>query len=158
MQPYPLTIVWRHRRENLKKCSLRFLEQREDFRFFTYPCDTLPDLSGYILLDMDAPPLTSEQAGRGLFLIDATWRYATIMRRQLKQVPQMICCSLPTSLRTAYPRRQHDCTDPDRGLASVEALYAAYYLLGRDPSGLLDHFHWKTSFLEMNFNSSSRLP
>jgi pre-rRNA-processing protein TSR3 len=55
--------------------------------------------------------------------------------------------SLPSHYKTAYPRRQLDCPDPERGLASIEALYAAYSILGRSTDGLLDRYHWKEEFL-----------
>ena len=144
------TIILRHRKENLKKCSLRGLESRPDFKFFTYPKDILPPLDGYILLTLGAPPLSEKENKHGLFLIDATWRYAGLM---LKNLPPMEGClqrSLPSSLRTAYPRRQDDCPDPESGLASIEALYAAYALLGRSADGLLDNYHWKEQFLHLN--------
>jgi hypothetical protein len=41
-------------------------------------------------------------------------------------------------------------TDPDNGLASIEALYLAYHILGRPTAGLLDHYHWADAFLEAN--------
>ena len=139
------TIILRHRRENLKKCSLRGLESREDMQFFTYPKDALPDLSQHLMLALDAPPLSPADNHLGLFLLDATWRYADVMARQVTLPPTKR--SIPAYFRTAYPRCQNDCSDPERGLASVEALYIAYHLLGRDTTGLLDHYHWKEAFL-----------
>lgn len=144
------TIILRHRRENLKKCSLRGLEARPDCRFFTYPKDSLPDLSNYVLLTLNAPPLTREDAHLGIFLIDGTWRYAEQMYNQLKTPHLFQKRSLPASLTTAYPRRQEDCPDPSKGLASIEALYAAYSVLGRDCEGLLDNYHWKEEFFLLN--------
>lgn len=148
MQVFPPTIVLRHRKENLKKCSLRGLESREDFRFYTYPIDALPDLSGYVMLDIDAPPLSEADADRGLFILDATWRYAEKMAQVMGPFTGTVARSIPDQYRTAYPRRQNDCSDPERGLASVEALYIAYQLMGRDCSGLLDNYHWRESFLQ----------
>lgn len=139
------TIILRHRRENLKKCSLRGLELRDDMRFYTYPSDVLPSLNGYVMLDFEAPLLTIDDQNLGLFLIDATWKYAEVMARQVKE--PVLRRSLPKHYRTAYPRRQDDCIDPKRGLASVEALYIAYKILGRDVSGLLGNYHWKDQFL-----------
>jgi pre-rRNA-processing protein TSR3 len=153
MLSFPPTIILRHRKENLKKCSLRGLEGRPDFRLFTYPKETLPDLSGYVLLTMDAPLLSAADRNAGIFLIDGTWRYAERMERQLPVPHRFERRSLPPHYQTAYPRRQcHDCPDPSRGLASVEALYVAYAILGRNREGLLDHFRWKEDFLKMNFN------
>jgi pre-rRNA-processing protein TSR3 len=57
--------------------------------------------------------------------------------------------SLPP-LTTAYPRTSKVRSDPDGGLATIEAIYAAYRLLGRDTAGLLDHYHWAAEFVELN--------
>lgn len=150
LKEYPETIVLRHRRENLRKCSLRGLETREDFRFYTYPRQELPPLSGYILLCLDAPPLTKEDAALGLLILDGTWRYAETMYRYVTHKQEWILRSLPQDWKTAYPRRQEDCSAPGRGLASIEAIYASYSILGRDTAGLLDGYHWKEPFLAQN--------
>ena len=143
---FPPTIILRHTRENLKKCSLRGLETREDMIFLTYPTSILPDLGKYCVLTLDGPPLTQDDAHLGLFLIDGTWRYAKKMAKSLPDT--YISRSLPAHFRTAYPRRQPDCPEPARGLASVEALYLAYAILGRSPEGILDHYHWKELFMK----------
>lgn len=150
MELFLPTVILRHRRENLKKCSLRGLEERADMRFYTYPTSTLPDLSSYVLLGMDAPVLSKDDGDKGIFLIDATWRYAKVMLGQIKEPYPFIIRSLPSSFQTAYPRRQEDCPDPSKGLASIEALYLAYVLTGKDPSGLLDRYHWAEDFLKLN--------
>lgn len=150
MQIFPPTLVWRHRRENLKKCSLRGLESRKDFQFFSYPNVKLPDLTGYILLDIDGEPLTKQDSGHGLLILDATWRHAEKMLNVVNQTKGLIRRKIPEHFRTAYPRRQDDCADPERGLASVEAVYLAYYLMGRDTTGLFDKYYWKEDFFEKN--------
>lgn len=149
MKPFLSTTILRHRRENLKKCSLRGLEQREDMLFLTYPKDPVPFIEKGILLSLGAPPLTNEDRFP-LFLIDGTWKYAAVMERQIPQKEKWVHRSLPSHFRTAYPRKQTDCADPDRGLASVEALFIAYHILGYDTSGLLDYYHWKDDFLTLN--------
>lgn len=142
------TIILRHRKENLAKCSLRGLESREDLRFFTYPKDSLPPLENCIMLSMDQGPLLSRaDHDLSLLLIDGTWRYAEVMSRSIP--PHIQKRRLPPHFRTAYPRRQTHCPDPSRGLSSVEALYVSYALMGRDPKGLLDHYHWKEAFLKL---------
>jgi pre-rRNA-processing protein TSR3 len=150
MQSIPPTIVIRHRLENLKKCSLRGLEGRSDFVFITYPYKSLPDLSGYIILTLDGPPLTEADKYSGFLLVDATWRYAAKMMKPLEGQANYIYRSLPAHFRTAYPRRQNDCPDPERGLASIEAIYLSYRLMGRDTAGLLDNYYWKDEFLAIN--------
>ncbi|MBI3900562.1 MAG: hypothetical protein HY324_00260 [Chlamydiia bacterium] len=152
LKRYPATLIIRHKRENLKKCSLRGLEKKEEFTFYTYPIDTLPALDGgdggYLLLKVGAPPLTPQDIGRGLLLVDATWRLAQKIEKQLPT--SLESRSLPSHFRTAYPRRQTHCPDPETGLASIEALFLSFYLMGRPTKGLLDQYHWKESFLLLN--------
>jgi pre-rRNA-processing protein TSR3 len=150
MQSFPPTVVIRHRLENLKKCSLRGLETRSDFIFLTYPYSSLPNLQNYIILTLNAPPLMLADASHGLLILDATWRYAAKMFKPLENQPHFLYRSLPAHYRTAYPRRQEDCPDPTRGLASIEAIYLSYYLLQRDTSGLLENYYWKEQFLSIN--------
>ena len=69
-------------------------------------------------------------------------------------MPQGACCSwtvrsLP-GLQTAYPRSSKIFDDPEGGLASIEALWAAYHLMGRPTDGLLDHYRWAEQFLAAN--------
>lgn len=144
----PPTIILRHRRENLNKCSLTGLETRSDLRFFTYPQDPLPDCSSYLLLKVGAPPLTPSDKARGLFLIDGTWHLAEKMEKQLPW--PLEARSLPPGFITAYPRRQTGCPDAESGLASIEALYIAHWILGRPLEGLLAHYHWKDLFFKIN--------
>ena len=152
-ETYPETIIVRHRRENLKKCSLLGLEKRSDCRFFSYPqCvrTGLGDLDSYCLLDFEGPILSLADSKVGLVLLDGTWRYAEKMKMLIPHVSSLPRRSLPPGYQTAYPRRQEDCEIPSRGLASVEALYIAYSLVGRPTEGLLDSYYWKDAFLEKN--------
>jgi pre-rRNA-processing protein TSR3 len=52
--------------------------------------------------------------------------------------------------QTAYPRVSKRGTDPMNGLASAEALFVAYHILGRRTQGLLDHYRWAAEFLSLN--------
>jgi pre-rRNA-processing protein TSR3 len=149
MFDFPPTIILRHRRENLKKCSLRGLEGREDLIFLTYPLkEPLPNLSCYVVLTMEAPILSQKEAFQGIFLMDGTWRLAEKMYKTLPLNTPFR--SLPPHFKTAYPRRQPDCPDPDHGLASIEALFIAYHLLGRNTEGFLNNYHWATQFISTN--------
>jgi pre-rRNA-processing protein TSR3 len=143
---YPPTVIVRHKKENPRKCSVLPLKGRPDVRFFSHPVRVMPDLSGYIRLAAEGPPLTAADAAAGILLLDGSWRSAGDMTRDFAHVP-------PRSLAgfvTAYPRVSKLGTDPDNGLASVEALYLAYHLLGRPTEGLLDHYHWAAEFLRAN--------
>jgi len=144
------TVILRHRKENLKKCSLRGLEGRSDCLFFRYPCKELPALDHYVLLDIEGEEIGPADRERGLFLIDATWRYAEQMNKNLILPDTVVRRCIPKHFRTAYPRVQTACALPDQGLASVEALFIAYALTGRPTDGLLDHYYWKEKFLKSN--------
>ena len=64
-----------------------------------------------------------------------------------------ISCGPPRSLsgyRTAYPRVSKRGSDPDNGLASIEALYLAYHILGRPTDELLDSYRWAAEFVALN--------
>ncbi len=142
-------------RENMKKCSLRGLEGRSDFKFFTYPAcalgkETLPDLTEYILLDVAGKPLTASDTSFGFIVLDGTWRLAEKMQKNIKELQNLPKRSIPTGYKTSYPRRQDDCPDPEAGLASIEALYIAYLAAGRPIEGLLDGYHWKEEFISKN--------
>ncbi len=143
---YPPTVIVRHSRENPRKCSVLPLRGRPDLVFLPYPVQQRPPLDGYLRLAADGPPLTAADAASGLLLLDGSWRWAASMTRDFADVP-------PRSLsgwRTAYPRSSKQGTDPDNGLASVEALFVAYHVLGRPTAGLLDHYRWATEFLRLN--------
>ncbi|NGX60056.1 MAG: hypothetical protein KR126chlam3_01218 [Chlamydiae bacterium] len=146
MQPFPHTIILRHRKENLKKCSLRGIEHRDDMLFFTYPWkEPQPSLENYVVLRPDAEELTRDDADKGIFIIDGTWRLAEKMLQSLEGT--LSFRSIPNA-KTAYPR----CQKVQDGLASIEALYLAYSILGRDPKGLLDHYYWEDQFLQNSAN------
>jgi pre-rRNA-processing protein TSR3 len=72
------------------------------------------------------------------------------MFRAIPELSTLPRRSLPEEFVTAYPRRQSDCSEPDRGLASVEALAVAHALMGRPWLSLLDLYHWKEDFLQKN--------
>jgi pre-rRNA-processing protein TSR3 len=143
---HPPTIIVRHPAENPRKCSVLPLRGRGDIVFLNYPVGRRPDLSNYVRLAADGPPLTAEDADRGVLLLDGSWRWASSMTRDFADVP-------PRSLsgwRTAYPRVSKLGTDPGNGLASIEALVIAYHVLGRPTAGLLDHYRWAAEFLAAN--------
>jgi pre-rRNA-processing protein TSR3 len=145
-QLFPPTVIVRHDHESPRKCTILPLRGRADVVLLHYPVRQRPPLEGYVRLAAEGPPLTAADAARGLLLLDGSWRWAAAMTQAFEDVE-------PRSLsgwRTAYPRVSKLGTDPDNGLASIEALFLAYHLLGRDTAGLLDHYRWAADFLELN--------
>src|SRR5262245_19208944 len=128
---HPPTLIVRHKKENPRKCTILPLKGRADIVIVGYPVREMPDLTGYVSLAAEGPPLSEADRDRGLLLLDGSWRWAAAMTRDFEHVP-------PRSLQgyqTAYPRVSKQGTDPDNGLASVEALYIAYHVLGRPTAG-----------------------
>jgi pre-rRNA-processing protein TSR3 len=143
---YPPTVVIRHPKENPKKCSILPLKGRADLFFLIHPVKQLPALEGYVCLSADGPPLTEADSDAGLLLLDGSWRRVQNLQRGVTDIPAR---SLH-GYRTAYPRVSSLGTDPGNGLASVEALYVAYRILGRQTEGLLEHYYWAEEFLKRN--------
>jgi pre-rRNA-processing protein TSR3 len=142
----PVTIIVRHPKENPRKCSIMPLKGRADMLFLGYPVSRPPSLEGYVRLAADGPQLSAADGDRGVLLIDGSWRWADAMTAEFAHVP-------PRSLHgvhTAYPRVSKLGTDPGNGLASIEALYMAYLILGRSTEGLLDRYRWAREFLALN--------
>lgn len=145
---HPPTLILRHRKENTKKCTLEPLKNRIDFHFLSYPLRaSLPALNEYVLLGFSSNLLSRKDQNKGILLLDSSWKY---LEKIYKVLPPMPIKGLPTSVTTAYPRRQNDCPSPSQGLASIEALYTAYKILGRHTQGLLDCYFWKDDFLKRN--------
>ena len=140
-------LILRDPRESKKKCSLTPLEGQEGVRFVQYHPGRRLDAAGRILLDPDGEPFSAADAGRPLFLIDCAWRRVPTLLRTVDG--ELERRRLP-ELTTAYPRVSRFFADPVRGLASIEALFAAALLLDMPADGLLDAYRWREDFLETN--------
>lgn len=150
----PRVVIIRHSKERKAKCSLQPLVSFPGFVFYLHnkPWNWkhIPgEFPGSVRLDFEGPPLSQADAGYRLLLVDATWRYA----KEVVKHEKVAACS-PRSLlkewKTAYPRRQTLCEDPERGLASVEALFAAFLQMGKLELSWLDCYYWKQDFLNKN--------
>ena len=135
------------RGEDPAKCTVRPLRGVPGLDFLPYPLRQKPDLSRHLLLAPDAPPLSPADAGRPLLLLDASWRHAAKMRKAVEPVEAR---SIPPGWKTAYPRRSKTHEDPDAGLATVEALFAALCTLGFRDDSLLRFYPWRDAFLDLN--------
>ncbi len=141
----PPTVIIMHPKERLAKCTVAWL--RGDPRFAFYRGRRHPDdLSGYVRLAMEGPVLSSADANQGLLVLDGTWKLVDRMAPRVDGVPMR---RLPP-LQTAYPRSSKVRVDPAGGLATIEAVYAALRILGRDVSGLLSRYRWAEEFLQLN--------
>ncbi|MCA9083858.1 MAG: DTW domain-containing protein [Planctomycetaceae bacterium] len=143
---FPPTIIIVHPRERRSKCSVEPLRGRDGFHFFTFPEPVTLPLKNYIRLGIGGDVLTEADAESGLLVLDGTWRLAQRMEPFYKDMPVR---TLPP-IQTAYPRKSKIFDDPDGGLATIEAVYAALRIMKRPVDSLLDSYHWKEQFLELN--------
>jgi pre-rRNA-processing protein TSR3 len=146
MAEFPPTIIVVHPREKRRKCTVEPLRGRAGFVFWTFPQPGPESLAGYVRLGLGGPLLTGADREAGLLVLDGTWKLASAIEPAFAGLP--VCSLLPW--RTAYPRTSKLFVDPAGGLATIEALYAAFVQMGRDPSGLLDGYHWRDEFLAAN--------
>lgn len=143
---YPPTIIVVHPKEKRSKCSAEPLRPRADIRFWKFPRRGEESLDGYVRLGLGGEPLSPEHQSRGLLVLDGTWRLAGKMEADYADLPVVSLAPW----QTAYPRVSKLFDDPAAGLATVEAIYAAYVQMGRDPAGLLDAYYWREAFIERN--------
>lgn len=144
---HPDTVIVVHPRERRSKCTILPLRGMAGLRFArSTSVQATGPLDGYIRLAVDGRRLTSDDSGRGLLLLDGTWRWVEDLARPFGGLETR---SIP-NVRTAYPRGTAIGTVPEGGLATVEALYAANRILGRSTEGLLDRYHWASEFLALN--------
>ena len=143
---HPPTIIVVHPKERAKKCTVAPLRGRAGFVFWKYPNRGPESLENYVRLGIGGQNLSAEDSGRGLLVLDGTWKFAEQMERDFADIPVR---SLP-AWKTAYPRISKLYEDPEAGLATIEAIFAAYVQLGRDADGLLDDYYWAGEFLAKN--------
>ncbi|MBN1420850.1 MAG: hypothetical protein JXP34_18915 [Planctomycetes bacterium] len=135
-----------HPKERASKCSLRALRGRPDLRILPLRRAREIDGGGGIVLAVGSPPLSPADRGRPLVVLDGTWRRVDGM---LGELPRLDRRSLP-GFASAYPRRTKLFRDPDGGLASAEAIFAATVLLGAPDPSWLDGYPWREAFLRAN--------
>ncbi|MFK7778595.1 MAG: hypothetical protein QM501_10875 [Gimesia sp.] len=143
---HPPTIIVVHPKERKSKCTVQSLRARDDFLFWKYPRKEPDKLTGYIRLGMSGPQISEADAASGLLVLDGTWRLAEKMEPDYEELPVR---SLPV-WKTAYPRVSKQFDDPNVGLATIEAIFIAYHLMGYETEGLLDEYYWVQEFLNQN--------
>ena len=140
-------LILRDPRESPKKCSLTPLRGTPGIRFVSYDRDRRIDAGARVLLHPKGEPITSADAGRPLLLVDCAWRRLPSL---LATVDGELAPRRLPPLVTAYPRKSKTFEDPEQGLASIEALYAALALLGDARPQLLASYRWAEDFLRAN--------
>lgn len=143
---HPPTIIVVHPKERKSKCTVQSLRTHEEFVFWKYPRKEPDKLTHYVRLGMGGPLISPADAASGLLVLDGTWRLAEKMESAYEELPVR---SLPV-WETAYPRVSKQFDDPAAGLATIEAIFMAYHLMGYETDGLLDGYYWADEFLKKN--------
>lgn len=146
MTDFPPTVIVVHPKERRSKCSVEPLRGQPGFQFYTFPESVTLPASRYIRLGLGGPELSANDSDSGLLVLDGTWKLAAKMEPEFPDIPLR---TLPP-IRTAYPRTSKIQADPSDGLATIEAVYAAYRIMNRPCEGLLRDYHWRREFLEAN--------
>ncbi len=140
--------------ETANKCTIAPLRDRPDFRLIRVQgAQALGPLSAPILLHHEGECLTRIRASAapidGIASIDCVWkRLGLLVDRVEGRLPRL--ARIPDGFETAYPRRSVKNTDPDGGLATIEAIFVAAALLGRWDASLLSRYYFGRRFVEMN--------
>jgi len=140
-------LILRDSRECAKKCSLMPLRGKPSIEFVRYDAARRVSVGARILLHPEGTLLTRADLGQDLLVIDCAWRRVDAL---LATVDGELSLRRLPVLRTAYPRTSRTHADPQAGLASVEALYAALCILGEPRDDLLEQYHWRDEFLHFN--------
>jgi len=140
-------LILRDPRESKAKCSLTPLRGAPGIAFLEYRHDRRFEVGGRVLLSPEGEPFGPDDAGSDLLLIDCAWRRVP---RLLGRCDGELRPRRLPALVTAYPRSSKTFRDPDAGLASVEALYAASVLLGEPHPEWLADYRWRDEFLRAN--------
>ncbi len=142
------------RQETANKCTIAPLLSRPDFRMIHVKgAAVFGPLTAHLLLHHEGKCLTQVQDSisevKGIASIDCVWsRLDGLMRRIQGDLPLFV--SIPAGFQTAYPRRSAKKTDPEFGLATIEALFVAVAVLGQWDSSLFEKYYFGREFIEVN--------
>lgn len=149
--------------ETANKCTIAPLIHRPDFHVFRVRgATTLGPLHAPILLHHQGQCLTKIRDSlqgdlanglgstiQGIASIDCVWRRLDpLIHRITGKIPQF--ARIPDGFETAYPRRSSKNTDPDGGLATIEAIFVASAILGNWDSTLFSEYYFGRKFIALN--------
>ena len=95
----PDVLILRDPRESVQKCSLTPLRGREDVEFLKYDPNRRYDAAGRILLHHEGELLSEADAGRGLFLVDSSWRRLPKLLDRVDGEPVRVRFAVPITFR-----------------------------------------------------------
>jgi pre-rRNA-processing protein TSR3 len=140
-------LIVRDPKEPSRKCSLTPLRGLPGLRYVSVRGHARVDAGRRVWLHPEGELLSEADRGSDLLLIDCSWRKLPAIAKHVDG--ELVRRRLPP-LVTAYPRKSKVSEDPEQGLASVEALYAAVALLHGPRPELLAKYRWAEAFLAAN--------
>jgi pre-rRNA-processing protein TSR3 len=147
LRPLIEVLILRDPRESPRKCSLTPLRGAPGLTFASFHPERRLAAGRRILLHPGGELLSAADRGAPLLLVDCAWRRVPQLLASVDG--ELLARRLPP-LSSAYPRASKLFADPEQGLASVEALYAALRILGEPRPELLSGYRWAREFLERN--------
>jgi len=150
MHPILKVFIVNDHREQMSKCTLE-----PALPSLLQLCDLSIDVLGKgdiqelpkdgIVLSLDGSPLTYDDRDSPIILIDARWKYAKRILRQM-ETPGITTKRKIIGLRTGYPRKDA----PEDALSSLEALFSTLWTFGHYNPAILADYYWRKDFLEGN--------
>jgi pre-rRNA-processing protein TSR3 len=140
--------------ETPNKCTIASLSYRNDFRLFRVKGgEALGPLTSPILLHHQGECLTTLRKSLGevqaIATVDCVWHRLDVLLNRITR-PLPIFARVPDGFETAYPRRSIKNTDPEAGLATIEAIFVAAALLGNWDASLFSEYYFGRKFIELN--------
>lgn len=141
--------------ESPNKCTILPLADRQDF-IILRPARNEPiqTLTGQLLLHPEGALLSELRDQQDLnvsrlSVIDSNWKWLPLMLSRVQPpLPRLV--RIPPGFQTAYPRRSKKNTDPEEGLATIEAIFIAAAFLGQWDETLFSRYHFGSEFLRIN--------
>lgn len=145
------------RGETPNKCTIAPLASRPDFRLFpVFGEGPLGPLSAPILLHHEGVCLTTLRSKTdvlpALACIDCVWRRLPFLMERTRWVDDKapVLARIPDGFSTVYPRVGSAYSDPQGGLATIEAIFVAAAILGNYDPTLLSKYYFGRRFIETN--------
>ena len=144
--------------EKPNKCTILPLINRSDFKIYRPGRNqVIGPLSGDLLLHPDGELLHEMKIDdvKRLSVIDSNWKLLPMLLGRVA-LPLPKLARIPDGFLTAYPRRSKLNTDPDGGLATIEAIFIAAAFFGVWDETLFNKYHFGKEFLTINADTFAR--
>ncbi len=143
--------------ETPNKCTITPLADRKDFKLFpVFGEGGIGPLSAPLLLHHEGECLTKVRSSfdsvDAIACVDCVWRKLPRIIRKIRWTNETepIRVKIPEGFKTVYPRVGLPNSDPDGGLATIEAIFVASALLGHWDATLLSKYYFGRKFVEVN--------